>query len=229
MLILAMYDLEKIGDRLITPMGLIQMLLGGLGLLQTIPLFATLGVERGWLNSLREIVWVFMSGGPFHFMFHIQTKAHYMSQTILVGGAKYRATGRGFVTQHTKMDELYRFFSSSHLYLGFEMAAGLILMGVFTEAKQYFGRTWSLWLASISFVASPFWFNPLSFEMSTVSSDYVTYLQWMGGSSGGASKSWAMWWREENAYYKKLVFTSKLVNIFKAALYVFIGEGINVL
>jgi len=227
MLILAMFNLEKIGDRLITPMGMIQMLLGGLGLLQTIPLFATLGVERGWWNSFREIVWVFISGGPFHFMFHIQTKAHYMSQTILVGGAKYRATGRGFVTQHTKMDEQYRFFSSSHLYLGVEMGAGLLLMGIFTDAGQYFGRTWSLWLASISFLASPFMFNPLSFELSTVYSDYITYLHWMKGETGGAAKSWSMWWKEENAYYKKLVFTSQLVNYFKAAIYVLIGEGIR--
>jgi len=227
MLILAIFDLEKIGDRLITPMGLIQMMLGGLGLLQTIPLFATLGVERGWWNSFREIVWVFISGGPFHFMFHIQTKAHYMSQTILVGGAKYRATGRGFVTQHTEMDELFRFFSSSHLYLGVEMGAGLILMGIFTDAGQYFGRTWSLWLASISFLASPWMFNPLSFELSTVYSDYITYLHWMRGSTGGAAKSWSMWWRDENAYYKKLTFTSKLVNYFKCAIYVLIGEGIR--
>lgn len=63
MAILALYDLEKIGDRLITPMGTIQMLLGGLGLLQTVPLFSTLGVERGWWDSFREIVQVFATGG----------------------------------------------------------------------------------------------------------------------------------------------------------------------
>ena len=83
--VLAIFDLEKIGDRLITPMGTIQMLLGGLGLLQTIPLFATLGVERGWLASMQLILIVFVTGGPLHFMFHIQTKANYMTQTILVG------------------------------------------------------------------------------------------------------------------------------------------------
>jgi callose synthase len=148
---LAVFDAERIGDRLITPMGTNQMLLGGLGLLQTIPLYTTPGVERGWWNSLREIASVFVTGGPLHFIFHIQTKAHYMSQTILVGGAKYRATGRGFVTQHTQMDEQCRFFAASHFYLGVELAAGLIIMGTFTEAKQYFGRTWSLWFVDIIF------------------------------------------------------------------------------
>jgi len=226
MAMLAIFDLEKIGDRLITPMGTIQMLLGGLGLLQTIPLYSTLGVERGWWNSLREIAYVFITGGPFHFMFHIQTKAYYMSQTILVGGAKYRATGRGFVTQHTPMDEQYRFFASSHLYLGIEMAGGLIILLIFTEAGQYFGRTWSLWLASLSFLWSPFWFNPLSFEWNTVVSDYSTYLDWMRGSSGGPAKSWSMWWTDDNSHYKKISWSTKLLFILKASIYVLVAIGI---
>eukprot|EP00980_Cylindrotheca_fusiformis_P030196 scaffold24531_cov122-Cylindrotheca_fusiformis.AAC.5 len=227
MAVLALFKLEKIGDRIITPMGTIQMMLGGLGLLQTIPLFATLGVERGWLASLQEIAMVFATGGPLHFMFHIQTKANYMSQTILVGGAIYRATGRGFVTQHTSMDEQYRFFASSHLYLGIELGAGLILMGYETEAGQYFGRTWSLWLASVSFLASPFWFNPLTFDWSVCASDYVLWLKWMLCPSGGASKSWSMWWNEENAHYKKMALTSKFLYLIKVALFLLVAEGIR--
>jgi callose synthase len=227
MVVLAIYDLEKIGDRLITPMGTIQMMLGGLGLLQTIPLFATLGTERGWWASFQEIFLVFITGGPLHFMFHIQTKANYMSQTILVGGAKYRPTGRGFVTQHTPFDEQYRNFASSHLYLGIELAASLILMGVYTNAGQYFGRTWSLWLASSSFLCSPFWFNPLTFDWNMVTSDYDTWLKWIRGSSGGANKSWSMWYNEENALYKHIPITSKLMYVAKAALYLLMAEGIR--
>ena len=227
MAVLAIFDLEKIGDRMITPMGTIQMLLGGLGLLQTVPLFATLGVERGWWASLQEIFQVFVTGGPLHFMFHIQTKAFFMSQTILAGGAKYRATGRGFVTQHTPFDEQYRFFASSHLYLGVELAAGLVLMGVYTMAGQYFGRTWSLWLASVSFLASPFWFNPLTFDWDVVVNDYVTWLRWMQGSSGGPSKSWTMWWTEENSFYKTMPTMSKLPYVVKSALYLLMEEGIR--
>jgi len=226
MAILAVFDMEKIGDRTITPMGTIQMLLGGLGLLQTIPLYATLGIERGWWNSLREIMYVFITGGPLHFMFHIQTKAHYMSQTILVGGAKYRATGRGYVTQHTPMDEQFRFFASSHLYLGVEIAAGLVLMGAFSEAKQYAGRTWSLWLACISFLASPVWFNPLSYEWNVVVNDYKIYLAWMSGTSGGPTKSWDQWWTDENSYFKKMNMNSKMVYVVKALLHSLLATGI---
>lgn len=227
MAVLAVFDLEKIGDRLITPMGTLQMIIGGLGLFQTIPLYATLGVEHGWWNSLREIFRVFITGGAGHFMFHIQTKAHYMSQTILVGGAKYRATGRGFVTQHTAMDEQFRFFASSHLYLGIELAAGLVIMGIYSEAKQYIGRTFWLWLASYSFLVSPFWFNPMSFEWNVVVSDYYAYLDWMRGSSGGPLKSWSMWWVEENSYYKKMAMSSKVLFIAKAALYTLLANGIR--
>ena len=227
MTLLAIFNLEKIGDRTITPMGTIQMLLGGLGLLQTIPLFATLGVERGWLASIQEIFRVFVTGGPLHFMFHIQTKANYMSQTILVGGAKYRPTGRGFVTQHTPFDEQYRIFASSHLYLGVELAAGLILMGVYTHAGQYFGRTWSLWLASASFLCSPFWFNPLTFDWSVVVNDYDLWLKWIRGTSGGATKSWSMWYNEENSFYKGLPVASKLVYLIKVVLNLLIADGIR--
>jgi len=226
MAVLAVFDMEKIGDRSITPMGTIQMMLGGLGLLQTIPLFATLGVERGWWSSFREILHVFVTGGPLHFMFHIQTKAHYMSQTILVGGAKYRATGRGFVTQHTPMDEQFRFFAQSHLYLGVELAAGLVIMGIFTEAGQYAGRTWSLWLAALSFLASPFWFNPLTFEWNIVVSDYKAFLNWMGGTTGGPSKSWSQWWSDDNSFYKGMSMSSKMFFVVKAALYVLLANGI---
>jgi len=227
MAVLAVFNLERIGNRLITPMGLIQMMLGGLGLLQTIPLFATLGVERGWLASIQEIFLVFITGGPLHFMFHIQTKATYMAQTILVGGAKYRPTGRGFVTQHTPFDEQFRFFASSHLYLGVELAAGLILMAIYTDAGQYAGRTWSLWLAACSFLCSPFWFNPLTFEWRVVLEDYNLWLKWILGDSGGASKSWSMWWNEENAFYKGMPVPSKLLYVLKAALYALLAEGIR--
>eukprot|EP00527_Entomoneis_sp_CCMP2396_P004586 CAMPEP_0198149796 /NCGR_PEP_ID=MMETSP1443-20131203/48174_1 /TAXON_ID=186043 /ORGANISM="Entomoneis sp., Strain CCMP2396" /LENGTH=674 /DNA_ID=CAMNT_0043814927 /DNA_START=126 /DNA_END=2150 /DNA_ORIENTATION=+ len=227
MAVLAVFNLERIGNRLITPMGMIQMMLGGLGLLQTIPLFATLGVERGWLASAQEIFHVFITGGPLHFMFHIQTKATYMAQTILVGGAKYRPTGRGFVTQHTPMDEQFRFFAASHLYLGVELAAGLVLMGIYTDAGQYFGRTWSLWLASCSFLCSPFWFNPLTFEWRVVLEDYNVWLKWILGMSGGASKSWSMWWNEENAFYKGMPGTSKFLYVLKAVLFILLAEGIR--
>lgn len=97
------------------------MMLAGMGLLNTMPMLATLTVEKGLLAALGEVLQVFLSGGPMYFMFHIQTRAHYFYQTLLAGGAQYRATGRGFVTHHSCFDDLYRFFANSHFYLGFEV------------------------------------------------------------------------------------------------------------
>ena len=37
------------------------------------------------------------------FLFSLRTKAHYFGHTILHGGAKYRATGHGFVIRHGKV------------------------------------------------------------------------------------------------------------------------------
>lgn len=96
-------------------------MLAGMGLLNTMPMLATLMVEKGLLRSLGEVLQVFLTGGPMYFMFHIQTRAHYFYQTILAGGAQYRATGRGFVTHHSRFDDIYRFFANSHFYLGFEV------------------------------------------------------------------------------------------------------------
>jgi callose synthase len=36
-----------------------------------------------------------------------------------------------------------------------------------------------------------------------------------------------MWWNEENAFYRKLPLTSKMLFIIRAALYVLVGEGIR--
>lgn len=99
-------------------------------------------------------------------------------------------------------------------------------MFIFTEAGQYFGRTGWLWLASVSFIASPFWFNPLTFDWKTVVTDYGLWVRWMKGTSGGSTKSWSMWYNEENAYYKKLPFSTKLIYITKAAILLLVANGI---
>ena len=70
-----------------------------------------------------------------------------------------------------------------------EMGAGLIIMGIYFEPGQYFGRTWSLWLASLSFITSPFWFNPLIFDWNMVTNDYMKYIAWLRGTAGGAARS----------------------------------------
>ena len=70
------------------------MLLAGMGVMQTLPLAAVLMVDKGFFVMLQEIGFMFLSGGPLYYIFHIETKCYYFSQTLLAGGAKYRPTGK---------------------------------------------------------------------------------------------------------------------------------------
>ena len=213
LLLLSLFNVESIGGRSLVPEASFQYLLAILGLIQTIPLFATLTVERGVNFACLELGRVFLCGGPLYFLFHIQTRAHYFSQTILAGGATYRPTGRGFVIHHSSFDDNFRFFASSHLHYSIEMILYLILFGIFTGSSsyEYFGRTWSLWLAAVSFLFSPFWFNPMCFEWENLSNDYQKFHDWIFDEGGDASTSWISWWREETSYLSKLKFPSKIL------------------
>ena len=82
----AIYNFEGINGRKIYTENIIQMLLSGMGILQTLPLFMTLTIEKGVIIAISEIGYMILSGGPLYFVFHIQTKAYYFSQTLLCGG-----------------------------------------------------------------------------------------------------------------------------------------------
>lgn len=190
MLNLAIYDNEGINGRKMDVQGMTQLLLSGLGILQTLPLAVTLTVEKGFFNMLQEILYMIFSGGPLYFIFHIQTKCYYFQQTLLAGGAVYRPTGRGFVIRHSPFDENYRFFATSHIYLGFELMSALILLRIYTKSTQYYGVSWSLWLVVISLLIGPFWFNPITFEWNKLKEDYLQYMRWMTEIGPTAEQSW---------------------------------------
>ena len=224
---LALFEREKIGDRPMVPIGTLQVALAGVGLLQTAPLFCALLLERGIWAAMTELAQVFISGGPLYFVFHIRTRDYFYTQTILAGGAAYRATGRGFVTQHASFAETFRFFAFSHLYLGLEMIAALILFACFTDVGQYVGRTWSLWFAALAFLYAPFWFNPMSFEWERVREDLVTFEAWMRTTGGSATNSWETWWKEENKWVKELKDVSaRLYLVSRSSIWLMVATGL---
>ena len=224
---LALFEHEKIGDRPMVPIGTLQVALAGVGLLQTAPLFCALLLERGIWAALTELAQVFISGGPLYFVFHIRTRDYYYTQTILAGGAAYRATGRGFVTQHASFAEIFRFFAFSHLYLGLEMIAALVLFACFTGVGQYVGRTWSLWFAALAFLYAPFWFNPMSFEWERVREDMFTFEAWMRTTGGSATNSWETWWKEENKWVKELKdVTARLYLVARSSIWLMVAAGL---
>jgi len=121
------------------------------------------------------------------------TKAHYYDSTLKYGGAKYRATGRGFVLQHEDFSELFRFYAASHLYNGFELLWGLLLLlclGSWPVEGQYLRTCWSLWAVMVSWIFAPFWFNPMAFDGKKTSQDLKGWLLWMRRKDGTANSSW---------------------------------------
>ena len=215
---LAVFNEEGINGRKMVPEGWLQILVSGMGILQTLPLFVTLTVEKGLFIACREIFAMIISGGPLYFIFHIQTKAYFFSQTLLAGGAMYRPTGRGFVTRHSPFDENYRFFANSHIYLGFDLLIALIVFKTYSKTTQYFALTWTLWMAAIAFLIGPFWFNPITFEWDTVSVDYAKWSRWMAETGGTSEQSWETWWKEENAFYNKTTPSWKIFLILQKSL-----------
>ncbi len=83
---------ERIGERKITPEGTLQILLAGMGILNTLPMLATTMLEKGLIKALQTVGQVFISGGPFYFMFHIQTRAHYFYQVMFCCSSSKKAS-----------------------------------------------------------------------------------------------------------------------------------------
>ncbi|KAF0714663.1 Aste57867_3763 [Aphanomyces stellatus] len=97
------------------------------GFLLVVPVIGVIGVESGFRRGILFLMWDVMSLGPIFFTFQMGARMHYFDRTLIHGGAKYRATGRGFTIKHEKFAELYRFYAFSHFYRGIELIFLLFL------------------------------------------------------------------------------------------------------
>ena len=102
-----------------------------LGFLLVVPVIAVIGVERGFRHGIAYLLWNCLTLGPIFFTFNMGTRMHYFDRTLIHGGARYRATGRGFTIKHEKFAELFRFYAYSHFYRGVELAFLLSLYGFY--------------------------------------------------------------------------------------------------
>ena len=68
----------------------------------------------------------------------------------------------------------------------------------------------------------------MSFEWNVVVTDYQAWIGWIAGKSGGPTKSWSMWWDDDNSFYKKMTLSSKSIYCVKAVLYVLLANGIRI-
>ncbi|KAL4330238.1 hypothetical protein AHAS_Ahas13G0380100 [Arachis hypogaea] len=185
-----------------------------IGLLMTLPMVMEIGLERGFRTAIGDLIIMQLQLAPVFFTFSLGSKMHYFGRTLLHGGAKYRATGRGFVVRHERFAENYRMYSRSHFVKGLELAVLLICYKLYGSAAPdstaYLLLSGSMWFLVCSWLFSPFLFNPSGFEWQKIVEDWDDWTKWMnsgGGIGVPATKSWESWWNEEQEH---LQFTGLL-------------------
>ncbi|XP_047333788.1 callose synthase 5-like [Impatiens glandulifera] len=190
-----------------------------LGLLMALPLIMEMGLERGFRTALCDIIIMQLQLASVFFTFSLGAKAHYFGRTILHGGAKYRATGRGFVVRHEKFAENYRMYSRSHFVKALELMVLLIVYrvyGVMNDDVSYALLSASMWFLVGSWLFAPFLFNPSGYEWKKVVDDWDDWTKWInsrGGIGVPANKSWESWWEEEQEHLQFTGFLGKFWEI----------------
>ncbi|KAK9049637.1 hypothetical protein SSX86_031393 [Deinandra increscens subsp. villosa] len=193
-----------------------------LGLLMALPMVMEIGLERGFRTAIGDLIIMQLQLAAVFFTFSLGTKLHYFGRTILHGGAKYRATGRGFVVRHEKFAENYRMYSRSHFTKAFELLILLVVYQAYgsaaTSSTAYFFLTASMWFLVVSWLFAPFLFNPSGFEWQKIVEDWEDWSTWIsnrGGIGVPANKSWESWWEEEHEH---LQFTGPLGRLMELLL-----------
>ncbi|KAH6785388.1 hypothetical protein C2S51_037843 [Perilla frutescens var. frutescens] len=191
-----------------------------LGLLTGLPMVIEIGLERGFLNALKDFVLMQLQLAAVFFTFSYGTKAHYYGRTILHGGAKYRPTGRKVVVFHSSFTENYRLYSRSHFVKGFELLLLLIVYDLFRRSYQssmaYVLITYAIWFMSLTWLFAPFLFNPSGFDWGKIVDDWKDWNKWIkqqGGIGIPQDKSWQSWWIEEQAHLLHCGITSRLIEL----------------
>ncbi|KAI9178176.1 hypothetical protein LWI28_023576 [Acer negundo] len=191
-----------------------------LGLLLVLPMVMEIGLEKGFRTALGDFIIMQLQLASVFFTFQLGTKAHYYGRTILHGGSKYRATGRGFVVFHAKFAENYRLYSRSHFVKGLELVILLVLYGVYGESYRssslYLFITFSMWFLVCSWLFAPFIFNPSGFDWQKTVDDWTDWKRWMGNRGGigiQPDKSWESWWDGEQEHLKYTNIRGRILEI----------------
>nr|GEV54139.1 callose synthase 7-like [Tanacetum cinerariifolium] len=191
-----------------------------LGLLLVLPMVMEIGLERGFRTALGDFIIMQLQLASVFFTFQLGTKAHYYGRTLLHGGSKYRATGRGFVVFHAKFAENYRLYSRSHFVKGLELAILLVIYQVYGDSYRssnlYLFITFSIWFLVCSWLFAPFVFNPSGFDWQKTVEDWTDWKRWMGNRGGigiAQNKSWESWWDAEQQHLKFTNIRGRILEI----------------
>uniref|UniRef100_A0A5B7BUS1 1,3-beta-glucan synthase n=1 Tax=Davidia involucrata TaxID=16924 RepID=A0A5B7BUS1_DAVIN len=182
-----------------------------IGVFTAVPMIIGFILELGLLKAVFGFITMQLQLCSVFFTFSLGTRTHYFGRTILHGGAKYRATGRGFVVRHIKFAENYRLYSRSHFVKALEVALLLIVYIAYgyTQggAVSFILLTLSSWFLVISWLFAPYIFNPSGFEWQKTVEDFDDWTSWLlykGGIGVKGDDSWESWWEEEQMHIQTL-------------------------
>ncbi|MCO5597148.1 hypothetical protein L7F22_051223 [Adiantum nelumboides] len=176
-----------------------------IGIFTTIPMLVVFMLEQGFFKAISYFIVMQLQLSSVFFTFSLGTRSHYFGHTVLHGGAKYRETGRGFVVQHIKFAQNYRYYSRSHFVKAFEIVILLLVIRAYSSYDSTAGYVLLSifsWFLAISWLFAPFIFNPSCFEWQKTVEDFENWTNWLfsrGGVGVNADDSWEAWWNEEQS------------------------------
>lgn len=191
-----------------------------LGLFTALPMIVENSLEHGFLAAIWDFITMQLQLSSVFYTFSMGTRTHYFGRTILHGGAKYRATGRGFVVQHKSFAENYRLYARSHFVKAIELGLILIVYASYspiaTDTFVYIAMTISSWFLVVSWILAPFVFNPSGFDWLKTVEDFDDFMNWIwyrGGVFAKSEQSWERWWFEEQDHLRTTGLWGKLLEI----------------
>ncbi|KAH7423735.1 hypothetical protein KP509_12G070800 [Ceratopteris richardii] len=197
-----------------------QQFIFQMGLFTALPMIIENTLELGFSGAVWDFITMQLELCSVFYAFSLGTKCHYFGRTLLHGGAKYRATGRGFVVRHESFAENYRLYARSHFVKGVELIVLLIIYeaygGTASSTVVYILLTFSSWFLALSWLIAPFLFNPTGFDwLQTVYDleDFQSWLWYKGGVLTKAEQSWEIWWNEENDHLRTTDFWGRVLEI----------------
>ncbi|PWA99766.1 1,3-beta-glucan synthase subunit FKS1-like, domain-1 [Artemisia annua] len=210
-----------------------QQFIVQLGLFTALPMIVENSLELGFLAAIWDFITMQLQLSSVFFTFSLGTRAHYFGRTILHGGAKYRATGRGFVVEHKTFADNYRLYARSHFIKAIELGLILTLYAGYSPVAKgtftYIALSISSWFLVFSWIMAPFIFNPSGFDWLKTVYDFDDFMNWIwfrGGVFAKPEQSWERWWYEEQDHLRTTGIFGKLFEIILDLRFFFFQYGI---
>ncbi|XP_024029129.1 callose synthase 11 [Morus notabilis] len=204
-----------------------------IGLFTALPMIVENSLEHGFLPAVWDFLTMQAQLASLFYTFSMGTRTHFFGRTILHGGAKYRATGRGFVVQHRSFAENYRLYARSHFVKAIELGVILTVYASHSPKARntfvYILLNISSWFLVVSWVLAPFVFNPSGFDWLKTVDDFENFMNWLWYTGGGfttADQSWEKWWYEEQDHLRTTGLWGKLLEIILDLRFFFFQYGV---